>query len=142
MERFPRTFGRLEREMEELFEKFLGREEREGNGMGMMVPKTNVAETDGEFEVTVDLPGLKPQEFNVEFREGALWITGEKKEEKEEKGKTFHRMERRYGQFQRVIPLPTKVNEGKIAAEYKEGVLKVTVPKVEALKPKKIEVKT
>jgi HSP20 family protein len=77
---------------------------------------------------------------NLELREGALWITGERKEEKEEKEKTFHRMERRYGAFRRVIPLPASVNEDKVAAEFHHGVLSVRLPKAEEAKPRHIEV--
>jgi len=106
------------------------------------VPSVNVAETPEALEVTVDLPGMKPEDFHVDLHHGELWITGEKKEEKEEKGKTWHRMERRYGEFRRVIPVPENVNREKIMAEYKEGVLKVAIPKKEAMKPHKIEVKT
>jgi HSP20 family protein len=102
----------------------------------------NVAETETAYEVTLELPGMKPEEFKVELKDRDLWITGEKKEEKEEKGKTFHRIERSYGEFRRVIPLPGEVAEEKIAAEYKEGVLHILVPKTEKAKPRRVEVKS
>jgi HSP20 family protein len=70
-----------------------------------------------------------------------LWVTGEKKEEKEEKGKTFHRVERRTGQFRRAFAMPTAIAEGKIAAKFEGGVLTITLPKAEQAAPKKIEVK-
>jgi HSP20 family protein len=101
----------------------------------------NVAETEERYEVTVELPGMKPEEFQVELKNGQLWISGEKKEEREEKGKTFHRVERRYGEFRRVIPLPTPVEEGRIEAQYKDGVLHVILPKAAEARPKHIEVK-
>lgn len=104
------------------------------------LPRTNVAETPEAVEVTVELPGMKPEEFHVEVHAHELWVTGEKKEEKEEKGKTFHRVERRFGEFKRVVPLPENVNPEKATAEYKEGILKVAIPKTEASKPKHIEV--
>ncbi len=81
------------------------------------------------------------QMLHVEFKGDQLWLTGERKHETEEKGKTFHRIERRYGRFERVIPLACPVNEANIAAEYKDGVLHVTVPKAEEARPKRIEVK-
>jgi HSP20 family protein len=105
------------------------------------VPKANLAETDVGYEVTLELPGMKPEEFHVEFRNGDLWITGEKKEEKEEKGKTYHRVERSCGEFRRVFRLPAPVNEEMVIAEYKEGILRIAVPKVPEAKPKRVEVK-
>jgi HSP20 family protein len=118
-----------------------------GPEMGMLghevkfLPEANIVETDKAVEVTVELPGLKPADVKLEIRENALWITGEKKEEKEEKGKTFHRIERRTGMFRRVFPLPVEVTEDKVDAHFVEGVLKVTLPKAEKVAPKQIEVK-
>ena len=94
------------------------------------------------MEITVELPGMKPEDVKVEVLEGRLMIHGEKKEEKEVTDKTFHRVERRYGEFRRTLPLPTTIDAEKVVAEFKDGVLKVTVPKVPAAQPKNIEVKT
>ena len=105
------------------------------------VPRANLAETDTGYEVTLELPGMKPEEFHVEFKSGALWITGKKKEENEVKGKTFHRMERSCGEFRRVFRLPVAVDEDLVTAEYKEGVLRVAVPKVPEVKARPVEVK-
>jgi HSP20 family protein len=139
----PRSFTRFEDEFENMVARFFGnREEPSGNGGHFFAPKVNVAETENQYEISVDLPGMKPEDFTVEVREGNLWISGEKKEEKEEKGKTFHRVERHYGEFRRVIPLLSGVKEGEINAEYRDGVLAITLPKAEEVKPKKIEVKT
>jgi HSP20 family protein len=102
----------------------------------------NFAETETGYEVTVDLPGLKPEEVSVEFKDGHLWITGERKDETEDKGKTYHRIERRYGKFRRVIALGTEIESDKVDASYKEGVLTINVPKAEAVQPKRIEVKS
>lgn len=132
-------FGELERELPALWERFVGPEEWLGFKHGF-VPHTNIAETPEKLEVTVELPGMKPEEFKVEVHAGELWVTGEKKEEKEEKGKTFHRVERRYGEFKRVIPLPANVNPEQVVAEYKEGVLRIAVPKTEEAKGKTIPV--
>jgi HSP20 family protein len=141
----PRPLGRLENEMTELMERFFGPEEGWFNGLERVegfTPRVNLAETDKEYEVTVELPGLKPEEFNVEFKEGALWISGHREEEKEEKEKTFHRIERRYGEFRRTIPLPGAIDEEQVEASFKEGVLKVMIPKAEVAKPRRVEVKT
>jgi HSP20 family protein len=108
---------------------------------GRFLPEVNLAETDKAVEVTVELPGMKPEEVRVEIKGEQLWITGEKKEEKEEKGKTFHRMERRAGMFRRVFALPVEVAQEKIEARFTDGVLKVTLPKADKVAPKQIEVK-
>ena len=136
-----RPWRRFEREMENMMERFGGPDFHVPFFEEEFAPRMNVAETDTDVEVTVDLPGMKPEEFNVELKNGELWVTGERKEEKEEKGKTFRRVERHYGAFRRVVTLPTSVDEKKVKADYHEGVLKVTLPKSEAVKPKHIEVK-
>ncbi len=104
-------------------------------------PNINLVETDEMFEVTAELPGMTVDEVNVEFQNGVLWITGEKKEEKEEKGKMFHRIERAYGKFNRRIDFPGLVKEKDIVADFENGVLRIVVPKSEELKPKHIKVK-
>jgi len=108
---------------------------------GKFLPEANIVETDKAVEVAVELPGMKPEEVKVEIKEGKLWIVGEKKEEKEEKGKTFHRIERRSGMFRRIFELPAEVVEDKVDARFAEGVLKITLPKAEKAAPKQIEVK-
>jgi HSP20 family protein len=139
--RFPRLPEPFENEFAGLMARFFAPEEGHDGGLERFAPRANLAETETGFDITVELPGMKPEEVNVEFKNGELWITGEKKEEKEEKGKTWHRVERHYGEFRRIFALPTKVNEAKVEANYKEGVLHVTVPKAEAIKPKRINVK-
>ncbi|MCA9119117.1 MAG: Hsp20/alpha crystallin family protein [Planctomycetaceae bacterium] len=139
-DRFTGMFGQLEQEMRDLMENFWG----DGGQLATtnFVPSVDVVENEKEFEVTVDLPGLKPEEVKVEFQDGALWITGERKEEKEEKEKTYHRIERSYGEFRRVLPLGSMVKEGEIEAKFTNGVLKVSVPKSEEVRTKRIEVKS
>ena len=139
MERLPRPLVRFEREMENLMDRFFRPEE--GRWLAEFVPAVNVAETETGYEVSLELPGMKREEFKVELKNGDLWVSGEKKEEKEEKGKSFHRVERTYGEFCRVIPLPGEVSADKISAEYKEGVLRIVVPKTEKAKPRHVEVK-
>ena len=137
----PETFSRFEEEMEWMMGDVFGRQDpvwiRE-----TFVPRANLGETENEFKVTVDLPGLKPEDVTLELREGALWITGERKEEKEENGKKFHRTERSYGAFRRIIELPSRVNEEMVEEAFRDGVLNVTLPKAEEVKPKHIEVKS
>ena len=141
--RFPGTFSRLENEVDRFwnpFDRFLKTEDWDVIPQEF-VPRANVIETDDVFEVTVELPGMKAEEVTVEFRNGVLWISGEMKEEKEEKGRTFHRIERSYGKFHRMIDLPGVVKENEIDAEFYNGVLKIVIPKSEEVKPKHIKIK-
>jgi HSP20 family protein len=89
----------------------------------------------------VDVPGMKPEEIDIEVIGKTVRIRGEHKEEKEEKGRTFHRIERRSGSVFRSVVLPCAVKEDRVAAEYKDGVLKVTLPKSEEAKSHKIKIK-
>jgi HSP20 family protein len=133
-----RLFEGFRREMDRLWEDFFG---GDAGRHDWFAPRTNIAETDKEYEITLDLPGMKPEDFTVEVKDGNLWITGERKEETREEGKTYHSIECQYGQFRRVIPLGEAVNSDKIEAQYKDGVLRLTVPKAESAQPKRIEVK-
>jgi HSP20 family protein len=137
--RLPRLWGDFEREMEDTVRRMFDWD-AEGSETLAFAPNLNVAESEGAYEIKVDLPGLKPEEVNVEFRDGALWISGERKMESEEQGKTYHRVERHYGSFRRIIRLGTDVNPETIDANFKDGVLTITADKTEAARPKRIEV--
>ena len=105
-------------------------------------PRTNVVETENQYEITLDLPGLSTEDFELEFLDGQLTVRGTRKQEKEDKGKTYHRIERSYGEFRRSFTLGRDVDADKVEAEYKDGVLRVTVPKAEAVLPKRIAIKS
>ena len=102
-------------------------------------PAVNVAETKDEFTVTAELPGLKAENVSVDFTDGILTIHGEKVDEKTEKedDRTYYMWERRFGTFQRTLPFPGGIDEKKIVAEFKDGVLAVHLPKTEEVKPKR-----
>ena len=108
----------------------------------VFAPSVNFAETETGYEVSVELPGMNPEDVQVEFKDGHLWVTGERKQESEEKGKTYHRVERRYGSFRRVIAIGNEVDAEKVDATYKDGVLTVDIPKAAAAQPKRIQIKT
>jgi HSP20 family protein len=101
----------------------------------------DISENDKEYFINVELPGVNKEDVRVTVENGLLTITGERKEEKEEKGKKFHRVERMYGTFLRTFTLPDGAAGDKISAEFKDGILKVRLPKSEEAKPKSIEVK-
>ena len=104
-------------------------------------PPLDIEETDKEYGVTVDLPDVKKEDIKIELHDGVLTIEGERKLEKEEKGTTYHRIERQYGQFVRRFTVPGVVDPAAIQAEFKNGVLKVRLPKTATTKPKAIDIK-
>jgi HSP20 family protein len=104
-------------------------------------PAVDVQETDKEYVIKADLPDVKKEDIKVEFLNGALTIEGERQQEKEEKNKKFHKIEREYGTFLRRFALPNEVDSGKVQAEFKNGVLNIHLPKSAAAKPKAIDVK-
>lgn len=141
-------FGSLQREMDRLFEDFSGAFDVAPFGgrirpSAALSPDIDVAETDKAFEVSVDLPGVEEKDIEVSLSEGALTIKGEKKAEKEEAGRNYHRIERSYGSFRRSIALPAGIDESKAEASFKNGVLSIAVPKTKEAKlaARKIAVK-
>ncbi|MGH8094530.1 MAG: Hsp20/alpha crystallin family protein [Chthoniobacterales bacterium] len=123
-----------------------GRFPRFGDGDGGLKladwsPQVDITEDDKEYLIKADLPEMKKNEIKVNVENGVLTVSGERKTEKEEKNKKFHRIERSYGTFQRSFALPEDADGTKVAAEFKEGVLRVHLPKNPVAKPKAIEVK-
>jgi HSP20 family protein len=127
-------FRALQDEMDQVLSRFSEGWTGEANGPGVSVPRLDLSETDGEVQLTMDVPGMKPEEIDIEVTGQTVRIRGEHKEEKEEKGRTYHRIERRSGSVFRSVELPCAVKEDKVVAEYKDGVLKVTLPKSEECK--------
>jgi HSP20 family protein len=103
-------------------------------------PALDVEETDDTVIVRAELPGLRPEDFTVDATGDRLVIRGEKGEEREERGRGFHRMERRYGSFVRSVALPCDVDPDRATARYRDGVLTTTLPKTEASKARRIRV--
>ena len=116
-----------------------------GNGKRFKItdwsPQVDILEEDHEYLIKVDLPAMKREEVKVTVENDVLCIAGERKEEKEEKNRKYHRIERSFGSFERAFNLPEDADAKKIAAEFRDGVLKVHLPKVLAAKPKPVEVK-
>ncbi|MGE5836735.1 MAG: Hsp20/alpha crystallin family protein [Acidobacteriota bacterium] len=113
----------------------------DGGFFADFAPAVDVQETDKEYLVKADLPDVKKEDVKVGIEDGVLTLEGERKQEKEEKNKKFHRVERAYGKFVRRLALPTEVDAQKVAAEFKDGVLNVRLPKAETVKPRAIAVK-
>ena len=104
-------------------------------------PLVDIVEDDNEYLIKAELPEVKKEDVKVTVQDNVLTISGERQYEKEEKGKKYHRVERAYGSFARSFTLPEDADGEKVAAEFKNGVLKVHLPKSEKAKPKSIEVK-
>lgn len=130
------------REMDRLFDRFLeGWPFRFQAGEKVWKPALDVSETAKEVVVKAELPGVDPKDIDLSVRGDILKVAGHRKQEKEEKGENFHRVERTYGSFSRSIQLPAEVDSGKVNATCKDGVLKITLPKTKVAATKKIEVK-
>jgi HSP20 family protein len=118
---------------------------REGNGKSLTLPHwsplVDITEDDHEYLFKADLPEVKKEDLKVTVENGILSVSGERKTEKEEKKKTYHRLERFFGTFERTFMVPEDADATKIMAEFKDGVLKVHLPKSPTAKPKSIEVK-
>lgn len=126
--------------MNDLRARLLGDEE-EGWFSGAMVPALDLSETDTAIEVRMDLPGITAKDIDIQISGNVLTVSGQREEEKEEKGKTFHRVERRYGSFSRSVTLPCAVVESEVAADCHDGVLTIKLPKTEESKAHTIKVK-
>lgn len=131
----------LRREMEDLFTRFWDGEAPKSWFGGPFAPTADVIEGENAFEVRMDLPGMEAKEIDVQVHGATVTVSGKRKEEKEENGATFHRVERMNGAFSRTITLPTRVNEGEVAASYDQGVLTLKLPKREEVQAAKINVK-
>jgi HSP20 family protein len=136
-----REFERVRRQMDRLWDSFLegglGRRSEEAEWL----PSLDVAETKNELVVKAEVPGMDPKDIDISLSDGRLTIKGEKRQEKEEKEADYHLVERSYGSFIRSVQLPREVQGDKISASYKNGILKITLPKSEEAKKKEIKIK-
>ncbi len=134
----------IQEEMNRLFDRFFSRDflaEDEFVSLGDWSPSVDIKEDKEEYVVTAELPGMKKDDVQITFSNGTLKIEGERQKEKEEKNVNYHRVERVYGKFCRSFQLPSSIQQNKISAEFKDGILTIHLPKSEEAKPKVIEVK-
>ena len=122
------------------FEQTMGRLFAEPNGNRPWVPPVDIVENENELVVKADVPDMKFEDIDVRMENGTLTLRGERKFEKKSENGGYHRIERSYGSFARYFSLPDTVEADKVAAEFKNGVLTVTLPKKEAAKPRTIKV--
>lgn len=129
----------LQNDMTRLFGRALGSEVEESGGRAW-APPLDIFETPEAYVVTAELPGFGPDQVDVTVSEGTLTISGERKFYDEVNEDSFHRIERRFGSFQRSITLPTQAQSEKISADFDKGVLTVSIPKAETAKPRRVEI--
>ncbi|MCU4138567.1 MAG: Small heat shock protein IbpA [Thermodesulfobacteria bacterium] len=136
-----RPIQELKKEMDRIWQDFFGKSLLSEKWESIeWIPAVDVSETDNEIIVKVDVPGVKPEDMEISLSDNVLIIKGEKKKEEEEKKENFYRMERYYGSFMRSIQLPCEIEEDKISATYKNGVLKIVLPKKPEEKKKVIKI--
>jgi len=140
-EGFMRPFDEMRRMMEDFWMTPFEELGRWGDGF---VPKVDVKEEDKEIVVSAELPGMDQKDIDVTVTKDSIRISGEKKQEEEKEEKGYYRHETSYGSFERVVDLPTEVNEDKAEAEFSKGVLTIKLPKSEEAqaKQKKIKIKS
>jgi|TARA_R100000541_G_scaffold10719_4_gene18746 HSP20 family protein len=131
---FSRRFNDI---VDEMFNNNNGMNYRQDSFM----PNVDIAETDTQFEISAELPGLKKDAISIDLENGRLTISGERKFENKEEGKNYHRVETSYGTFTRSFYLPDSINEDTINATYKDGVLNITIQKQEEKIKRQIEIK-
>ena len=140
-----REMVNLSRAMDRMFDRFVSESPLEmptlwqrGDGYSLAV---DVMEQEDKFLVKASVPGIQPEDIEVTFNDNVLTIKGETSEEREEKEENYHLRERHYGSFVRRVAMPTNINANAIEATNENGVLTLTLPKAEEVKPKRIEVK-
>lgn len=135
------------REIEDMFDRYtraMGWPSNRGQEListGDWSPRVDITESDGEFVIKAEIPDVKKEDVKVSVENGVLTIQGERKQEKEEKGNKFHKIERYFGSFTRSFSLPTNVDGAQTKATFKDGMLNLQIPKTAEERPKAIEVK-
>jgi len=137
------SLRRFRGQMDRLFDSFFGLSPWEDSGLsGSWTPDLEVADTGKEIVVKAEVPGLGPEDIDVRVTGNLLTLSGEKKEEHEEKKEGYYRSERRYGSFFRTVELPTGAKADAVTADYEKGVLTVRIAKSEESGSKRIEIKS
>jgi HSP20 family protein len=136
-----RDVSTMREDMERLFDSMLSRYPRE-RVQAVWAPSIDVEETNDAMIIRVELPGMKREDIKVTVAEDTVTISGERKYENDRKDRTFHRVERAYGSFQRAIALPVSVQGDKAEASYRAGVLELALPKAERVKAREITIES
>lgn len=131
----------LREKMNRLFEDmFTGRSEDKDLTASTWAPSVDIYETESELVMTAEIPGIDEKDVEIKIEDNTLTLKGERKFEKETKEENYHRIERSYGSFYRAFTLPNSIDPDKIQAEHENGILKITMPKRQELKPRKVKI--
>jgi HSP20 family protein len=132
----------FQHEMNRMFDEFFrgGNGEAAGTELSSWTPAVDIHETDDGFVIKAELPGVSKDDVSIDVHQNTLTLRGQRKHEAEVKNERYHRVERAYGTFQRSFVLPAIVDQDKVQATYKDGVLELHLPKSEAAKPKRIAI--
>lgn len=136
-----REMEQLQNHINSLFDWSFGRRGESESLDATWYPRVDVVEKENEYLINAEIPGVKKNDVKVAFENGVLTISGERKDEREEKNARYHVVERSWGSFRRSFTLPGNTDADKINADFKDGILTVKVAKSESAKPKQIEVK-
>jgi HSP20 family protein len=131
------TQDRFNRILSQAFSNPFGDEDSK---LGSWAPAVDIFETDENLVVKAELPGVNPKDVEVRVEDSTLYLKGQRRFENEVKEENYHRVERSYGSFTRTFALPSSINADKVTAEYKDGLLTLTMPKREEAKPKTIKI--
>jgi HSP20 family protein len=135
------TRVQFKNEFDKLFDSFFSEPFDFKNDFFAINPKTDIEETDSEYVVSLEMPGVDKKDLNLHVENDRLYIKGEKKQSKEIKDSNYICSERSYGAFQRSFDLPSSIKSDKVDAEFRDGILKIRLPKAEEAKKKEIEIK-
>ncbi len=139
-----RDWEEMEKRLSNVIERAIGvpnGEKKEAISVAEWSPVVDITEDEKEYVIKAEIPEMKKEEIKINVHDDVLSVSGERKYEQEEKGKKYHRVERSYGSFMRSFTLPEDADGSKIAAEYRDGVLKLHLPKTDKAKSKAVEIK-
>jgi HSP20 family protein len=136
-----RELSTLRDEIDRIWSRFFGEQGPLVPWRGEWAPSLDVSETKNSIIVKAELPGMDAKDLDISLTDDVLTVKGEKKQEKEEEDENYHRIERSYGSFSRSVRLPSEVQSDKIEANYKNGILKIALPKSEKAKSKEVKIK-
>lgn len=135
-----RTVRDLQREVDDIFSRFFDRSSDSGSTSAVWAPKTDLVETDDEFRLHLDVPGMSKEDITINLQNNTLTVSGERRSTRKNEGDDYVRVERSFGNFHRTFTLPNSVDAEGIEAGYDNGVLTITVPKTEKAARRRIEI--
>jgi HSP20 family protein len=138
-----RNLNDLQREIDRVFGRFFPSTEGDGEStsrQAVWAPRTDLVETEDSYRLHLDVPGMTKDDLKINYQDNQLTVSGERTSDRTDEGEEYVRVERSFGQFYRSFSLPRTVNADGIRAAYENGVLTITVPKTEEVKPRQIEI--